>query len=200
MPRAFLVIPLLALAGCATILTGTSEKIAISTSPAGAQCSLMREGVNVGEVISTPATVKVSRDHHAITITCSKDGYQSARQMLAADYESSSALNVILGGAIGEAIDSSNGADSKYPDSAFLKLLPGSDKGSNATAQAAAAPAPSSSQSAGSSAVNWPAEPDAVEPTVNCRLMDGSVASLTASQCFDKRGHLMQGGSLHYTD
>jgi hypothetical protein len=216
MLRIFIVAALIALSGCASITTGTSQEIVISTTPEGAKCVLIRQSASIGEVASTPGTVKVSKDSHGITVTCTKDGYQSGGQFLAAEFEGSTLGNILIGGLIGATIDAADGADNRYPDSASITLLPDPGTGSGAiassesaapnppaqstTVQAAATPMPGSTQPAATTAVNWPSASNAGGPTENCRLMDGSIASLTPSECFDKRGHLMQGGTLHYAD
>jgi len=66
-----------ALSGCASIVKGSSEDIAVSTPSApGANCTLTspRGTWNV----TTPAKVHVLRSIKDMNIACNKDGYQSA--------------------------------------------------------------------------------------------------------------------------
>jgi len=49
------------LAGCATMLEGTGQSVAITTDPAGAQCSIDRAGQRVGQVTSTPGSIRLDK-------------------------------------------------------------------------------------------------------------------------------------------
>ena len=49
----FAVTVALALTGCASIISGTSQTITINSNPPGAQCNLLREGLVIGSV-TTP--------------------------------------------------------------------------------------------------------------------------------------------------
>ncbi len=66
------------LSSCTTILKGTDQEIAINTAPVGATCKLERQGQQIGVVQNTPSSVTVSKTKHDITITCDKEGYQTA--------------------------------------------------------------------------------------------------------------------------
>lgn len=59
------------LTGCATIIHGTSQKIQVSSTPAGA--NILIDGGDTGQV--TPAEVTVKRDSFH-TLSLKKDGYQ----------------------------------------------------------------------------------------------------------------------------
>jgi hypothetical protein len=121
------------LGGCASIITGTSQDIAIATTPGGARCVLTREKETIATVDSTPGTVTVRKDKHDILVTCDKAGYQTATKYLDSDVEAGTFGNIILGGVVGWGIDSATGADNKYDETVSIPLV--------ATTTAAKAPA-----------------------------------------------------------
>ena len=59
------------LIGCATIMRGTSQSIAVNSNPSGAKVIVM--GMEKG---TTPAVVKVSRKETNLIIRLQKDGYE----------------------------------------------------------------------------------------------------------------------------
>ncbi len=129
--RAFYAVALcgLALGGCSTIVSGTDQDIAINTNPVGASCVLMREGKQIGFVPHTPGSVNVSKTKHDITITCDKEGYQTASYINDSGWETGSgaagiALDVILTFGISSAIDSATGADNDYETPVHINLIP----------------------------------------------------------------------------
>ena len=119
----FAVTVALALTGCASIISGTSQTITINSNPPGAQCNLLREGLVIGSV-TTPGGTLVKKTKHDIHIECKKEGYQDATAVLTSDIEGATWGNIILGGGIGWAIDSAAGADNKYEEQITVTLVP----------------------------------------------------------------------------
>lgn len=115
---------LLLLSACSSILSGTSQEIAVNTDPNGAHCSLQREGVVIAEVPSTPGAVKVQKTKHDITILCDKDGYQQAAYRNKSGVDGMTLGNIVAGGLVGWGIDSATGADNKYDGTVNLRLVP----------------------------------------------------------------------------
>jgi len=122
MRYAMICVLLLPLAGCATILTGTSEKIDVATIPAGGKCVLSRQSQTIVIVEPTPGAATVQRDKHDILVTCELPGYQMATQYVHSGVEASTFANVLLGGAIGMGIDGATGADDEYPGTVSLTM------------------------------------------------------------------------------
>ena len=119
----------LGLWSCSWIVRGTSQDIFINTIPAGADCILEREGREIATLANTPGTVSVEKTKHDITITCTKDGYQTATYYNKSGWESGSgaggiALDVLLTLGLSSAIDSATGADNKYKSPVNITLLP----------------------------------------------------------------------------
>jgi hypothetical protein len=133
------------LSGCGTITQGTSQNIAITSTPPGAHCDMNRKGEHVATLDHTPGSVKVDKTKNDIMLTCTLPGYQDASVNLESGYGVGTFGNIILGGGIGWAIDSASGADNKYPSTANVQFVP-----------VAAAPAP---------VPGAPTQPTALVPT-----------------------------------
>src|SRR4051812_24544889 len=110
------------LSGCGTITQGTSQDIAITTSPPGGHCELDRHGEHVGTVYA-PGSVIVDKSTKDIVLTCNKPGYQTASLHLESDPSLGLFGNAIIGGVIGVGIDYATGAANKYPNSAFVPMV-----------------------------------------------------------------------------
>jgi hypothetical protein len=108
-------------AGCASITTGTTQTIDISSSPDGAICTLTRAGAKLG-TITTPGNLSIKRSRDSITVDCTKEGYEDARTIMNAQAEKATYGNAIFGGIIGMAVDNSTGANSRYDPSVAVEL------------------------------------------------------------------------------
>src|SRR5258705_1187241 len=124
------------LSSCASITEGTSQDISVVTNPAGASCIFERQGMNIGTIPSTPATLNVPKRKYDITIKCNKPGFQEASYLnhsgLTAVIAANVATDLLLTAGISSIIDSSTGADNKYDSAVNITLLP--IQGTNATA------------------------------------------------------------------
>jgi hypothetical protein len=114
----------LALVGCSSIVEGTSQELTVNTNPAGANCSLMRQGVSIGRIDPTPGAVTVKKTKYDINVVCHKAGYEEATFFNHSDVDGATVGNIILGGGIGWAIDSASGADNKYTTPVNITLVP----------------------------------------------------------------------------
>lgn len=112
------------LGGCSSIVEGTSQTIAVNTNPAGAQCGLYREGMNIGTILQTPGATTVQKTKHDINVVCVMNGYQQATYFNKSGVAGATAANIILGGGIGWAIDSMSGADNKYDSPVNITMVP----------------------------------------------------------------------------
>jgi len=111
-----------ALSGCASIVTGTTQRIAVNSDPEGASCRVSRGGITLGVVPSTPGSVLVHRGSTGLDITCSKPGYALAQTTQPTNIETWIFGNVLIGGLIGVVIDFSTGAAYTYDGDAMLAL------------------------------------------------------------------------------
>jgi hypothetical protein len=123
----FLCLSIAAISGCSSIIEGTSQEIAVSTTPAGAACTLTRNGETIGTVDPTPQTIVVKKRKYDITITCKKPGFQVATAVNESGSAAWTVGNILFlptGAFIGWGIDSATGADNKYDSAVNLKLVP----------------------------------------------------------------------------
>lgn len=113
------------LASCATLFEGTSQEIVINTNPAGASCSLMRSGLTIGTVQSTPGSVVVKKTKEDITIKCSRQGYEDVALVNKSGMAGASFANVLGYGIlpITVLVDSASGADNKYETEVSIQMV-----------------------------------------------------------------------------
>jgi hypothetical protein len=116
------------LSGCASITEGTSQDISVVTNPAGASCVFERQGMNIGTIASTPATLNVPKRKYDITIKCNKPGFQEASYLnhsgVTAVIAANVATDLLLTAGLSSIIDSSTGADNKYDSAVNITLIP----------------------------------------------------------------------------
>ena len=114
----------LLVAGCASVVDGSTQEIVINTTPDKAHCKLLREGMPIGEVTSTPGAVTVKKTKYDMTIECEKDGFYKSTFYDHSGVQGSTWGNIILGGGIGWAIDSASGSDNHYVTPVNISMVP----------------------------------------------------------------------------
>jgi hypothetical protein len=112
------------LAGCSSVIEGTSQEILVNTNPAGANCALEREGNVIARIPQTPGGATIKKTKHDITVRCTKDGFQEATYLDHSGAAGATFGNIVLGGGVGWAIDSASGADNKYDSPVNVSLVP----------------------------------------------------------------------------
>ena len=150
------------LTGCATLLEGTSQEILVSTNPAGATCTLEREGQTIATVAATPGAALVQRRKYDITVRCKKDGFQEATFINNSGLASGAvagnvAADLLLTAGLSSIVDSASGADNQYDSTVNITMIP--NAAMPVTAAPIAPPAP-----AASAAPAAPAKPTATIP------------------------------------
>jgi hypothetical protein len=111
------------LPACATLIEGTSDNVTLSSNPAGATCTMDRNGERIGAVNATPASVRVSKSRSDIVVICNKEGYQPATRTASASFTGTTFGNILAGGLIGVAVDAASGANSRYPAEVNVSLV-----------------------------------------------------------------------------
>jgi hypothetical protein len=111
------------LSGCATITQGSSQTVTVDTRPTGAACALSRGGDKFAVINPTPGTISVDKSSKAISVSCTKEGYQESAGVLES-FQAMTFGNIIFGGLIGVAVDAASGAMNKYPPMVTLTLIP----------------------------------------------------------------------------
>ena len=108
------------LAGCCSIIHGTSQEVGVSSSPTGAKVV-----VNGSQMATTPATLNLKRNgSHRIRLEL--DGYQPYEMTLTKSVSGWVWGNIVFGGLIGLAVDAIDGAIYKLaPEQVSAQLLKG---------------------------------------------------------------------------
>ncbi len=126
---------LASLPGCAALINGRTQEIAINTDPPGAQCRLTRENMVIATVPQTPAIVRVNRSPADIIVDCRREGHADARQQMKSSMDGMVFGNIVGAGLMGLGVDSATNADRQYDSSVTLTLLPASGKPAAAAAE-----------------------------------------------------------------
>lgn len=115
---------LLMSSACASITAGTTQSVAVNTTPKdGAQCELKNEK-GAWTVASTPGSTTVTKAYGELAITCAHpDGSKGATSMQSTTAGAAFG-NILAGGLIGAAVDMSSGAAYQYPANVAVPLAP----------------------------------------------------------------------------
>lgn len=112
-----------AMSGCASIVKGSSQSVAIETPPVtGASCILSSTQGNW--TVITPGVAQVQKSKEDIQVHCKKDGYQDAVAMIPSNFAGWTLGNLLLGGVIGVGVDAATGAINEYPHSFQVPMTP----------------------------------------------------------------------------
>jgi hypothetical protein len=128
------------LSGCASIIEGSSQQIAVNTNPPAAQCDFIREGAQLAQIPQAPGSVTVKKTREDIAIQCQRPGYETASYVNKSGLEPWFFGNVLIGGLIGMGVDWATGAYNEYDEQVNLTLHPSAaaDYGNAAPAPVAA--------------------------------------------------------------
>jgi hypothetical protein len=109
--------------GCASIVEGTTQSIAITTSPQpGAKCTLKNsEGT---WYVTTPGNAQVHKTKHDLDVVCTLAGFKDGHSTVAPHFNGATVGNVIAGGIIGIGIDAATGANFNYPPAVNVAMDP----------------------------------------------------------------------------
>ena len=109
-------IALFLMTGCATLFTGTKDRIAFASTPSGA--TIYKDGV---EICTTPCSYKVKRSLNDTEVEFKLDGYETRLITLDKEFNLVSIIN--FGNLFGWGIDALSGSLMKYDRKAYdLKL------------------------------------------------------------------------------
>ena len=110
----------LLLSGCATIVSGTNQKVSVTSQPSGAKVTA--DG-KMTSTTPTDFTLERKSDH---TLEFSKEGYKTATVMLKRTINGMLAGNILIGGIIGTGVDAISGANNKLiPERVHIALEQG---------------------------------------------------------------------------
>jgi hypothetical protein len=103
--------------GCATMTKGTTQSIAINSSPSGA--TVIIDGMPMGQ---TPLTISLARSsNHSGVLSLA--GYDDAAFTITRKFTNTTFGNILFGGLIGVGVDAASGANYDLtPDSIYATL------------------------------------------------------------------------------
>lgn len=113
------------LTGCASIVSGTQQKIAVSTGHVGGASCSFENNKGSWELAHTPGVVTVNRSYNDLKVHCWKPGYKTAVMTVPSNTRALAFGNVIFGGLIGAGIDVADGAAYHYPETILVPLYRG---------------------------------------------------------------------------
>ena len=117
------IVAVVSLAGCATIVKGTTQSIAVDTPGVpGATCTIQTQ--SGPQVVTTPGTIVLNKGSAALPIQCTKQCYVTGSSIIPSNTEEMAAGNVVFGGVIGLGVDAASGAMNKYPDFTTVAMTP----------------------------------------------------------------------------
>lgn len=108
--------------GCATLVEGTTQDIAINVTPVRAECAAYVNGLAVGTYNPSTSLMRVSKSRHNMTVTCMASGYRPRSVVLI-----SRPSGVAIAGAVlidFGLVDYATGALNKYEDALTIVLEP----------------------------------------------------------------------------
>ena len=119
MKKLVLACAILTITGCASMFTGKSSFVNVTSTPSGADCDLGGRGVH------TPGNVSLSKSSNDIVANCQKEGYLPGTTLVESSFNPVTLLDTFLGipGALAYIIDFSTGAAFEYPEQVSINLL-----------------------------------------------------------------------------
>ena len=86
--------------------------------------SLDQRRTRIGTASPTPQTLIVDRGDEDIIVSCTKDGYITTKATLPSELEGMTFGNLIFGGLVGVVVDAASDANTQYPESIMVTLVP----------------------------------------------------------------------------
>jgi len=131
------IVPLLA--GCGTVVEGSTQVISVNTVPvSGATCTVSNGAGSWA--VDTPGSLTIDKSDDVLKIKCTKPGWQDGTFYAAGKMSTVSMVGSMLPyvGLLNTAVDASTGAALTYPDSYTVTMKPDTQHAADA---AGAAPA-----------------------------------------------------------
>lgn len=117
------------IAGCATIMTGSSQQVNVQAIDAnthqvltGAMCTLVDGEGNNLPVPSNPGSVLVNKGKGTLNVRCSRPGYRQSQIGVGQSFNAWTIVNVLFWP--GLIVDAASGAMQKYPSHVTVLMTP----------------------------------------------------------------------------
>lgn len=113
------------LPGCASVVGGLNQKIAVETTAKGAavegaECTLANSKGTWS--VTTPGSVSVHRAYGDLAVTCKHEKWPEGTATVKSLTKALAYGNVIVGGAIGVGVDVATGAAYDYPQRLMIEM------------------------------------------------------------------------------
>ncbi|MBR0777764.1 PEGA domain-containing protein [Bradyrhizobium diazoefficiens] len=139
------------LGSCASVTRGTTENIAISSTPSGAEAVI--SGLEIPTTCTTPCAIVAKRSAD-ISITFQKEGYESQTVQLTKEIPATGAAgfagNIVAGGLVGMGVDAVTGAALDHKPNPVIVTMQPSQPAARARPAAPKKPRPPAADNAGS--------------------------------------------------
>lgn len=105
--------------GCASMFSGTTSNVNVTSTPTGADCNVTGHGVH------TPGNIVLEKTHSDLTINCQKEGYADGSAKIISSFNTTSLVNILTlyGMIIGFIVDFSTGAAWEYTNQVNVNLV-----------------------------------------------------------------------------
>jgi hypothetical protein len=105
--------------GCASMFSGTTSIVNVTSTPTGADCNVTGHGVH------TPGNLVLEKTHSDLTINCQKEGYEDGSAKIISSFNTTSLVNILTlyGMVIGFVVDFSTGAAWEYANQVNVNLV-----------------------------------------------------------------------------
>lgn len=123
------------LPGCAALINGPTQDIAVNSDPPGAHCMMTRENAVIATVPQTPAIVRVNRSPADIVVDCRHEGHGHGRHRMKSSADGVTLGNIVGAGLMGVGIDSATHADKAYDSSITVPVSPQNVPAPDSTAE-----------------------------------------------------------------
>lgn len=123
-PSYLCLLAVVCLPGCATIVDGTTQRVAIQTAPNGAACTVQRGGEYLGTITPTPGVLLVDRSRRDLTVVCNRPGWEPTVANIESKFTGVMLGNAIIGGWGGVIVDAATGAGHRYDDGKIILMTP----------------------------------------------------------------------------
>lgn len=123
-PSRLCLLAVVCLPGCATVLDGTTQRVAIQTAPNGAACTVQRGGEYLGTIAPTPGVLLVDRSRRDLTVICNRPGWEPTVANIESKFTGVTLGNVVIGGWGGVIVDAATGASYRYDDGKIILMTP----------------------------------------------------------------------------
>jgi hypothetical protein len=113
------------LTGCASIVSGTTQTIAVETNYQGASLSGANCKLENGKglfFVTTPGTVIIHKAYTDLLVTCEKLDVPEGLARVKSSTKAIAFGNILIGGVIGAGVDAGTGAAYDYPDMISVRM------------------------------------------------------------------------------